>query len=907
MLAGGMLAVYLLTLQHRVSPESLASVANACGLNWRPELFGPVTCLVTWPFRGLPATWIPVALNLLSAVAATLSLAWLARSVVLLPHDRTGPQRLRQPGKLPLLAIREAWLPPLLAVLACGLQTTFWDHSVVATGEMINLAMFAWLIRCLLELRAGRNTVWLSRFAPVLGLAVANNWAMVPFAPLLALGAVWAARANPFELPFLERVVEGFGAPGPPLTTRLHQALQPLNPRRLAGLAVTFGLGLSLILLPPALASWSTTSQTRFWPALHLVLRTYKTMLLNWPPSSILILCLPALLPALFMTFRWSRLVGGARGAAQLVSGTFHFIHAFFLTMCLWIAMDFPLSPRRLIAGVPCLPLYFVAALGTGYYAGYLLLVFGTDPVAEAQRPTPRWRRWLRRCPVAAVWTALLALAIGLPLKNLPQVLQQRHGPMAIYAANLDRCLPPPGAVVLSDNPFHLFCFETTLIRRGLQNAYLGVDTSALAHDAGYFEFLRRRHPGFNLSLLLPRGASDLADPTALASWVVGLAAARPVYCLKPVSGFLGETFTVQPRALFYQLILRSTNAIGDPRLPSQGLAENLAFWHDFASNSLPELARRAHPPERPRASGRWGRLRQSAFSVSDPDPWWAVFSAWCALDLDVWGVELQRAGRLAEAGDCFEWALQLNPDSAAAGINRQFNQDLQARKPAHIESPERTQTRLGKRRSWNQVLTVDGPVDEPNSCYCLGVMFAEAAFPRQAIREFARAQTLAPGYAETTLRLADQFLNLADYPNALAEANRALQLSPRNPDGLFLKGFSLFELTNYSEALPVLTKLLTIDPDQQRARLARAWVCLKAGDLNAAHRDFELASQSPTNAYYGWYGLAEIAGRRQDNAAVAKYAELFLSHAPTNLPSGDQFKARLAQLLKASGPSGKP
>ena len=75
LLAGFMSAVYLLTLNHWVAPESLDLVANVSGLSPRVELFGPVTWLVTWPFRWLPPAWIPPALNLFSAACAALSLA----------------------------------------------------------------------------------------------------------------------------------------------------------------------------------------------------------------------------------------------------------------------------------------------------------------------------------------------------------------------------------------------------------------------------------------------------------------------------------------------------------------------------------------------------------------------------------------------------------------------------------------------------------------------------------------------------------------------------------------------------------------------------------------------------------------------------------------------------------------
>jgi len=50
-----MAAVYLLTLNPWVAPESLTLVANVSGLSPRVELFGPVTYLVTWGLAWLTA------------------------------------------------------------------------------------------------------------------------------------------------------------------------------------------------------------------------------------------------------------------------------------------------------------------------------------------------------------------------------------------------------------------------------------------------------------------------------------------------------------------------------------------------------------------------------------------------------------------------------------------------------------------------------------------------------------------------------------------------------------------------------------------------------------------------------------------------------------------------------------
>ncbi len=179
-------------------PDHWSSPRRACnagwtlsGWNWRPEFFGPVTFLATYPFRWLPAAILPLALNLFTAVCAALSLALLARSVALLPHDRTNEQRLRELSESSVLTIRAAWLPPLFAVLVCGLQMTFWENSIAATGEMFDLLMFAYCIRCLLEYRIDQRNSWLIRGSLVFGLGMANNWAMIGFFPAFLVALIW--------------------------------------------------------------------------------------------------------------------------------------------------------------------------------------------------------------------------------------------------------------------------------------------------------------------------------------------------------------------------------------------------------------------------------------------------------------------------------------------------------------------------------------------------------------------------------------------------------------------------------------------------------------------------------------------------------------------------------------------
>ncbi len=253
-LAAAMLVVYLSVLSPRVSVANLAQIAELTDLNWQPNvMFGPVTFLITYPLRWLPMTVLPLAANLISVVCAVLSLALLARSVALLPQDRTQEQRDREPSEFSLLSLRSAWLPPVLAVLACGLSLTFWEHAVAATGEMINLLLFAYLIRCLLEYRVDQREAWLEKFALVCGIAVANSSGIVALLPCFLIAVIWIKGMSFFNVRF---IIISIGC---------------------------WLVGFSLILLLPLVGSLSHTRHLAFWDGLHSIAAWYKWYLTRVP------------------------------------------------------------------------------------------------------------------------------------------------------------------------------------------------------------------------------------------------------------------------------------------------------------------------------------------------------------------------------------------------------------------------------------------------------------------------------------------------------------------------------------------------------------------------------------------------------------------------------------------------
>ena len=182
-------------VNHWVTLSNLALVSRVNGWVWQPTLAQPLLGLLTFPLRWLPPGWVPLALNVLNAVCAALTLATLARSVALLPHDRLEQQRLLVQNEQALLSGPDAWVPVVLAAIALGLQLTFWETCRCRLRGDAGPALV-----CLChpvpagtpQFMSGQG--WLDRAALLFGVGMANNWGLVGFLPLLVVALLRTKR-----------------------------------------------------------------------------------------------------------------------------------------------------------------------------------------------------------------------------------------------------------------------------------------------------------------------------------------------------------------------------------------------------------------------------------------------------------------------------------------------------------------------------------------------------------------------------------------------------------------------------------------------------------------------------------------------------------------------------------------
>ncbi len=954
LLAAAAFAVYWLTLNHWVSLYNLETVAKLSGWIWQPEVYNPVFFAVTYPFHWLPAAQIPVTLNVFSAVCAALTLGLLARSVAILPHDRTDAQRERERSDFSFLTGWNAWLPPVFAVAVCGLQMTFWEQATNCTGEMFDLLLFAFVIWSLLEYRLDEREGRLFLATIIYGAGMAENWAMIGFLPVFVGAIIWIRGLSFFNLRFIQWMV-------------------------LSGLA-----GLLFYLLLPLLAMTSHKAPVTFWQVLkeNLAAQWEVVKMFFVQPEvrkTVLLLSPASLLPALVMAIRWRASFGdSSKLGLALTSFMFHVIHAILLFVCVWVAFDSPFSPRHLEPRIPFLTFYYLGALSVGYYSGYFLLVFGKLPEertrgrSHQQMPDPF--QSLNRVVVVGIWLFAVFAVTGLAYKNVPQIRDANDDVFKKYTALMEASLPRTGGVLLSDDSHRTLLLQAALARDGRTKEFLLVDTSFLPAPA-YHHYLHEISPQKWPDTISTFETTNGISPLHLIGLLATLAKTNALYYLHPSFGYYFEQFCLEPHGLVYKLNTLPNDTLMPPKPDKNLIAANETFWSQAEVTAFAPILRAVTPSE-PKAPKSPGEKLLDRFHVArEPNPNATVAGDFYSRSLDFWGVQQQRAGDLTNAAAYFEMAQQLNPDNVVAGINLDFNQSLQAGQSVPIDLTKATADQLGKYRSWSDVVNENGPFDEPTFCFRSAVLLAsENGLFRQAVELFERVRQLVPDNLAVRLWLAQCYLTsrlpdraldalrepmdqpekfsltatnstqlniLAAYAylqkdnstrgvelfeteisrqptndallvtavkvylrrglftNAMAIIDRKLQAAPEDPTWLFGKGYASIQTKAYDDAITALTHLLAIQTNNYDALFNRAVAYLQSGRLDAARDDYEKLGQSFTNSFQVAYGLGEIAWRKHETNEAIKNYEAYLATANTNTAEAANIVERLKSLKR--------
>jgi tetratricopeptide (TPR) repeat protein len=923
--AGAALLLYLITFSPWITLRGLPTLIKASGWDWRPSYVAPLTYLITFPVRWFPIAWQPAVLNLISVFCGALTIGLLARSVAILPHDRTREQRHYERSPHSILSISFSWLPPIFAALVLGLQMNFWENAVVTTGEAIDILLFAYVIRCLLEFRIDERESWLLRAALIYGVGMANDLAFLPLLPLFVGAIVWIRGLAFFNVKFLVRIAS-WGA-----------------------------VGLSLYLLLPLINVFAGTVDQSFWEFLKINVGFQKSTILGFPRYIVFLLSLVSVFPIIFMGIKWPQSFADINAAgAALTNLMSHVIHGVFLLAGLYVAFDPPFSPRRLGQGMAFLPLIYLSCLSIGYFAGYFLLVFNPKSSGPFGRPTAL-RKTAGYALTSLVWVAAVLVPVGLAITNFGQI-RANHGPeIGNFGKHAAGSLPKDGAMVLSDDSLRLFALHSALARQGTADKFILLDTSALTSPEYHSVLGKRYTTNWPVSFGAVPAHSSVSQP-ALVQLLYDFSRRKSVYYLHPSFGYYFETFHAVPKGCVSELVVYPTNSISGPLLSKDQVQENDAFWQQLRSSELNDLI----------AAVKRSRTKKQLNASA------GYTASIYAQAVNQFGVELQKRGDLADAERYFKFALELNPDNATALINSEYNKVLQS---GGRESGPPSQAVAKALHpyygNWERILGFNGPMDEPNSCYLLAETLAKGRNLRQSAQYLERVCTLTPSnisaqvalasvfvqggqtdYAlrkveeirnifpklsenhrlllaeceawsysmkndfpraqQTLLRaqkeyparpepfksLAEIYLSRRDFTNALAVLNSLIEAQPSNVDGLINYAALKIRMGAYREAIPPLDKALKLEPDNFNALLNHGIANLQVMNLDAARQDYEtLARRVPKPMYSVHYALGEIAYAKKQKKTALEHYEKYLKLAPRGTAEMQAILSRVQRL----------
>jgi tetratricopeptide (TPR) repeat protein len=934
-IAAAFVVLYGLTLTKWVSYQGLPTLARAAGWDWQLAYHAPLHYLLTYPVRWLPAGWQVIALNSFSMLCAVLTLAILARSVAILPHDRTRDQRQLERNEFALLGIPGAWLPPVFAVLVCGLQLSFWEHATVSTLEALDLLLFAYCIRCLLEYRLHTRDAWIYRMAFVLGLGITSNFAMIGFLPGFLVALIWIKKRSFFNVRFITKTA-------------------------LLGLA-----GLLLYLVLPAVNAGSPLTDQSFWEILLVNLGHQKAQLLGFPRYILLVVGLTSLFPIAFMGIRWPNSLGDVSALGNVLTDLMtHVIHAVFLGACIYVAFDPPFSPRQLTSGPAMLSFYYLGALSVGYFAGYFMLVFSHTEFKRWHRNIAL-RKILNRTVVGLVWLAALAVPIGLAAKNFSQVRKNTGPYFARMASSAVDSLPEGGGIIFSDDPYRLYAVHDALSRRGVRGRFVLVDTTVM-HRPAYQRFLRHRY-GERWQVTGDLPLNRMVGMAATVETMFKASTSQRLFYLHPSFGYFFEWFYLEPRNLVYELKRYPTNSIIAPRLTPDQLAAGERYWKQLIASELPGL-RQPSIVDLPKFEQKTARRNPSTF----------VPAAMYSRALTWFGVEAQRAGQLEVAGEFFNSALEFNPDNPSAWLNREYNAALREGKTElAAPSPGATNRIAANGGNWQQMIGFHGPFEEPNTSFRLAQVFASGQYFRKASQYLTRVAELVPDALEVRIALAGtlvhgnftaQALQLIDqirsnpknasmpdwarmaliqheawahvfkgelataekvlvaaekqYPNdetpfstlteiyfrigrttnAVALLERELARTPNHLGALVNLAAVKIQNKDHLGAIALLDRAIKIEPDNEYALINRAIASLQLDRLDDARRDYDaLARKMLKIPHTVHYGLAEVAWRQKSRKDALKHYEDYVKVAPPDTAEYREVQQRIKRLK--SGP----
>ena len=166
---------------------------------------------------------------------------------------------------------------------------------------------------------------------------------------------------------------------------------------------------------------------------------------------------------------------------------------------------------------------------------------------------------------------------------------------------------------------------------------------------------------------------------------------------------------------------------------------------------------------------------------------------------------------------------------------------------------------------------------DDADAHYYLGVALAKEHRKSEAIASFKRALEKAPAFAEVYWALALLYNERGDgYAQAIATAEKGLQLAGQSGYGHFVLGFVLCSRGDNENAKTALLKAIELDPDLAHAHYYLALIYLRLQDDPQAMAAMEQTIAADPGYTSAYYSLGTLYARTDRIAEGARMIDLF-------------------------------
>jgi len=485
------------------------------------------------------------------------------------------------------------------------------------------------------------------------------------------------------------------------------------------------------------------------------------------------------------------------------------------------------ISPAHLVPGQPFLTHAFFCALAAGCFLTYFIkLVTGRPQAAATGLPSERLRLLQGAGLVGLLAASVLSLG-DLAQRNGPVIRLTNQTLPDDFRRRVLAELPPGPKVLLADDStlMNLVRLESLGTPAGQEAIYLD---GSMAPWVDYHRHQMAAYPQAWQDSFLKATNHGKMPPAMLDRLLRDLAADRKVFYLQPSVVNPFDHFQMWNDGFVYPLALRPTNGVARAEPDAATAARNDRAWQEFDEQLLPRLTNMERTIQMHMDmdihAGKLARLflHQNTFNVTG-----SYFAHYYSAAEDARGVELQLAGRWAEAARAFNHAISLNPNNISAQVNLAFNTNRET--AGDTNNSIAASLNIGSFRTLEQAVAMCGPMDEPYHRIMLGNDCAKSKQPFHAMDQFQRAYELQPGNWGVKLWLASLNLMVGRPAESLATIRELRQLMSTNN-----------YLTNITANLYVLeaqAHLALKDKAAAQAALAQA--------IDAAHDDSKMMADA--------------------------------------------------------------